>query len=170
MGHSLRPQCSSFCHRSCLHALIKSPFCTEDVSRILFFFLSSFYPTAWLDSVTSFFKIIFIYSWETQRGRDTGRGRSRSLMWDLIPGLQDHTLGQRQVLNRWATRDPPQEFFLDCLLQTPTFQHQSMCCVHHQFIPFYCWAAFHSRDIPQFVYLFTSWWTFGLFPGWGYFE
>ena len=37
-------------------------------------------------------KILFIYSWETQRGRsrDTGRGRSRlpegSLMWDSIPG------------------------------------------------------------------------------------
>ena len=39
-----------------------------------------------------FFKISFIYSRETQeRGRDTGRGRSRlhagSLTWDLIPGL-----------------------------------------------------------------------------------
>ena len=38
-----------------------------------------------------------------RRGRDTGRGRSRlhagNLMWDLIPGLQDHALGQRQVLN-----------------------------------------------------------------------
>ena len=35
-----------------------------------------------------------------ERDRDTGRGRSRfhagSLTWDLIPGLQDHTLGQRQ--------------------------------------------------------------------------
>ena len=35
----------------------------------------------------------------THRGRDTGRGRSRllvgSLMWNLIPGLQDHTLSQR---------------------------------------------------------------------------
>ena len=35
-------------------------------------------------------KISFIYSWETQRGRDIGRGRSRlptsSPMWDSIPG------------------------------------------------------------------------------------
>ena len=34
---------------------------------------------------------------ERERGRDTGRGRSRfhagSLMWDSIPGLQDHALG-----------------------------------------------------------------------------
>ena len=44
---------------------------------------------------------IFIYlsmrDTETERGRDTGRGRSRlhagSPTWDLIPGLQDHTLG-----------------------------------------------------------------------------
>ena len=41
---------------------------------------------------------------ERERGRDTGRGRSRlhagSPMWDLILGLQDHDLGQRQMLNR----------------------------------------------------------------------
>ena len=39
-----------------------------------------------------------------ERGRDTGRGRSRlhagSPMWDLIPGLQDHALDRRQALNR----------------------------------------------------------------------
>ena len=32
-----------------------------------------------------------------ERGRDTGRGRSRlhagGLTWDSIPGLQDHALG-----------------------------------------------------------------------------
>ena len=51
-----------------------------------------------------FFKILFIYSWETQRererererGRDTGRERSRlhagSPTWDSIPGLQDEAL------------------------------------------------------------------------------
>ena len=42
---------------------------------------------------------------ERERGRDTGRGRSRlhapgSPTWDSIPGLQDRTLGQRQVPNR----------------------------------------------------------------------
>ena len=41
---------------------------------------------------------------ERERGRDTGRGRSRlhagSPTWDLIPGLQDRVLGQRQALNR----------------------------------------------------------------------
>ena len=56
-----------------------------------------------------FFSKYFIYLFmrdrekERERGRDTGRGRSRlhagSLMWDLIPGLQDHALGQRQSLN-----------------------------------------------------------------------
>ena len=52
-----------------------------------------------------FFKILFIHEkhTETENGRDTGKERSRlhagSQMWDLIPGLQDHILGQRQVLN-----------------------------------------------------------------------
>ena len=50
--------------------------------------------------------ILLIYALETQRegGRDTGRGRSRlhagSPMRDSIPGLQDHALGVRQMLNR----------------------------------------------------------------------
>ena len=37
---------------------------------------------------------------ETERGRDTGRGRSRphagSLTWDLILGLQSQALGSRR--------------------------------------------------------------------------
>ena len=40
---------------------------------------------------------------EKVRDRDIGRGKSRlhagSPMWDLIPGLQDHDLSQRQMLN-----------------------------------------------------------------------
>ena len=48
------------------------------------------------------FKKDFIYLFvrDAERGRDTGRGRSRlhagSPTWDLIPGLQDHALSQRQ--------------------------------------------------------------------------
>ena len=37
------------------------------------------------------------------RDAERGKGRSRvpvgSLMWDLIPGLSDHTLSQKQTLN-----------------------------------------------------------------------
>ena len=50
--------------------------------------------------VLIFFKILFIFfmrDTEREAGRDIGRRRSRlhtgSLMWDLILGLQDHTLG-----------------------------------------------------------------------------
>ena len=47
---------------------------------------------------------LFILETQRERGRDTGRRRSRlhagSPMWDWIPGLQDHTLGHRQALNR----------------------------------------------------------------------
>ena len=54
-----------------------------------------------------FKNILFIYSRERERererGRDKGRGRSRlpmgSPMWDSIPGLQDHNLSGRQMLD-----------------------------------------------------------------------
>ena len=40
---------------------------------------------------------------DTQRGRDTGRGRIRlpagNPRWDWVPGPQDHALSQRQALN-----------------------------------------------------------------------
>ena len=62
-----------------------------------------------------FLKILFIYSRETIRGRDTGRGRSRfpvrSLMWHLIPGPWDHDLSQRQILNHWGHPGAPVESF-----------------------------------------------------------
>ena len=58
-----------------------------------------------------FLNILFICSWETQRGRDTGRGGSRlhagNPMWDSIPGPQDHALSWRQTLNCWATQVSP---------------------------------------------------------------
>ena len=63
--------------------------------------------------VVGVFKKDFIYLFirQRERGRDIGRGRSRlpvgSPMWDSIPGLRDHTLSQRQILNHWATRVPP---------------------------------------------------------------
>ena len=58
------------------------------------------------------FKILFIYSWKTQReGRDISRRRSRgltgNLMWDLFLELWDHALSQRQTLNCWATQESP---------------------------------------------------------------
>ena len=49
-----------------------------------------------------FFKDLFIYD-RGERERETGRGRSRlharSPMGDLILGLEDCALGQRQALN-----------------------------------------------------------------------
>ena len=58
------------------------------------------------DFIYYFFKILFIYSWQThniiiwERGRDTGRGRSRlhagSPTWDSILSLQADTPGWRR--------------------------------------------------------------------------
>ena len=46
---------------------------------------------------------------DIERGRDTGRGRSRlhagSPMWDSIPGHQDHVLSQ----SRGSTTGPPRD-------------------------------------------------------------
>ena len=51
---------------------------------------------------------LFIHERRTERGRDTGRGRSRlpvgSPMRDSIPGPWGHTLSRRQALNHWATQ------------------------------------------------------------------
>ena len=46
---------------------------------------------------------LFFHKGHRERGRDTGRGKSRlhagGPMWDSIPGPQDHDLSQRQMLN-----------------------------------------------------------------------
>ena len=41
---------------------------------------------------------------DAERGRDTGRGRSRGPKVGLDPKPQDHALSQRQMLNHWATQ------------------------------------------------------------------
>ena len=58
----------------------------------------------WVDII--FFKILFIYTWETQRGRDIDRSRLPvgSPMSDSIPRPWDLDLSQRQMLNCWATQ------------------------------------------------------------------
>ena len=51
--------------------------------------------------IVGFLRFIYLFMRDThrerERGRDTGRGRSRlhagSPTWDSISGLQDHTLG-----------------------------------------------------------------------------
>ena len=70
--------------------------------------LDSFYKSLFLKSLFIYlFIYLFIHERHTERGRDTSRGRSRlhagSLTWDLILGLQDQALGQRQH----QTAEPP---------------------------------------------------------------
>ena len=68
-----------------------------------------------------FFKdFIYLFMRDTERGRaETGRGRCRlhvgSLMRDSVPGLQDHTLSWRQMLNHWATQASLHMNFQICL-------------------------------------------------------
>ena len=55
-------------------------------------------------------KIIYLFLRDRERGRDTGRGRSRlpagSRMGDSISGPRDHALSRRQMLNHWAPQAP----------------------------------------------------------------
>ena len=78
---------------------------------------------------------------ERERGRDTGRGRSRlhagSPTLNSIPGLQDHTLGWRQTLNCWATQASLFFIFWYCVW-TP-FPHPHpwiLSCKFHSYKPF----------------------------------
>ena len=57
-----------------------------------------------------FFLFIYLFIYDSHRERERQRHRQRekqapctgSPMWDLIPGLQDRALGQRQAPNRCA--------------------------------------------------------------------
>ena len=59
-----------------------------------------------------FFFFIYFYLFMRDTGREARRSRlhAGSPMWDLISGLQDHTLGCRQTLNHWATWAPQFHF------------------------------------------------------------
>ncbi|XP_041623586.1 uncharacterized protein LOC121497892 isoform X2 [Vulpes lagopus] len=56
--------------------------------------------------------MIYLFIHDRERGRDTGRGRSRlhagSPTRDSIPGLQDRALGRRRRQTAEPPRDPPQ--------------------------------------------------------------
>ena len=72
-----------------------------------------------VEKIAIFLNFFFLFMIVTQRERERQRHRQRekqapctgSPTWDLIPGLQDHALGQRQALNCCATRDPENSHF-----------------------------------------------------------
>ena len=72
--------------------------------------LKSHIIQALISALPSFFIRFYLFTRhaERERGRHTSQGRSRlhagSPIWDSIQGLQDRSLDQRQMPNRWATR------------------------------------------------------------------
>ena len=93
-----------------------------------------------------------------ERGRDTGRGRSRlhagSPTWDSIPGLQDHVLGWRQVLNRWATRGSPLLSFKKEVSSKFKKQNRTLCGLkpHRQLF-----GGSRKKQAPGHPSLFCPW-------------
>ena len=69
---------------------------------------------------------VCIHERHTERGRDTGRGRSRLLVgsttWDSIPGPWDHDLSRRQTLNHWATQVPLSLVVMDSWVISSSWQ------------------------------------------------
>ena len=101
---------------------------------------------------------------ETERQRDRGRSRlhAGSLTWDLIPGLQDHTLGQRQALNCWATQGS-QEIFVNesshkCEKAHGTFDEQWVpeSGVHQWILAIQIWKICITGDNDFKLHLWTS--------------
>ena len=111
------------------------------------------------------FIYLFMKDTQRERGRDTGRGRSRlhagSPMWDSIPGLQDHTLGWRQMLNHWATQV---SLILD-FVQWRTDPDFSEVCVHRlSWIPNYRRGA-DARLPPGLLHNRVTWFHILSFQG-----
>ena len=92
---------------------------------------------------TFIFFFLRFYLFMRDRGRDTGRGRSRlhagSLMWDSIPGLQNHALGRRQVFNHWATQGSPK----------PSYSNWTSCLLFWSFYYIFLIASRISSEIPS---------------------
>ena len=55
--------------------------------------------------------------------------------------------------------------FLSFCIITLRFVH-GVVCINSSYL-FFCWIIFQCMDIPQFVYPFIHWWTFGLFSSFG---
>ena len=70
-----------------------------------------------------FFIYLFMTDTHRDRNRDIGRGRSKlhagNLMWDSIPGLQDHSLGRNAGAKPWATQGSPALIFNNLFLLFP---------------------------------------------------
>ena len=62
-----------------------------------------------------FLDFIYLFMRDSERGRGRSRLHAGSPMRDLIPGLQDHALSQRQTLNHWATQVPLTDLIFDIL-------------------------------------------------------
>ena len=100
----------------------------SEVSSVWWLFHDYVANMQWTQGVFCFFffKILFIYSWETHRESQRHRQREkhapcRELIVGLDPGIQDHALGRRQTLNRWAAQGSRTQGFNPCLFGSQVY-------------------------------------------------
>ena len=95
-----------------------------------------------------FFKILFIYSRETQRERQRHRQREKQASCrepdlGLHPGLQDHALGQR----RCQTAEPP---------GLPWLSKIMVYIIRYQSVIKKTKAALCVIIVPEYVFIYTN--------------
>ena len=71
-------------------------------TTLLAIFPEPYFSSLWENLFIYLEEILFAYSWDTERGSDIGRGRSRLPVWSLalqdsIPGPQNHYLSQTKA-------------------------------------------------------------------------
>ena len=104
-----------------------------------------------------FFKILFIYSWQTQRNRQRHRQREKQApCGEPVVGLDPRIPGSwpepRQTLNHWTTQVPQWLHFLSCLesVMLPSFPRilqAQFCLIQTSFYIFWCLLLLSHRTI-----------------------
>ena len=111
LNNSHKPtQTSSNTHRAtptCKHTVICRPLIQRINNKM--HVLGGFYFSSCWSLFSTFLKMllfIYLFTRHTEKGRGRSRLHAGILMWDSIPGPQDHALGQSQALNHLSQGSP----------------------------------------------------------------
>ena len=136
------------------------PLTTTKPCPALWYFFPYCFELFMLYFIYIFKDFIYLFMRETERGRDTGRGWSRSLMRNRILGPWDHNLSQRQTPKHWATQVPPYSIFLNSCGKSYHCTYHIVLCLFYIifFLPFRQEAAWQwGPHLDIFVSPVPSW-------------